>query len=383
MAAAAALNVVRQIQALADGPETPEMRDCLGQVVSSLQYFLEHPDSNVRVLAARTLLKLKRVYPTEMAALDLRLVRDARRRCVDALEAGTAADDAEDLRIVFDQILDAVPSPAVAPPMEAGPPADGAGSRQSGGTDRGEVVIKFPEAVDAKVRGGILEKVVTLHGVMSVTFEGPYVVVNTRTPSIAADTGFLADLLQAVKAQGVVGAQLVTAASAAAGTAVPSACGGREGFVGASEAAPAATSSEQGDADADADADAGSVQEDEPDYIDGDDYGVDGDDDEADVSYLNDSPHAEIGGAPVASVGCSPVLVGGGYRAGPITAGVPTLAQFSFFAQGHWVGTRQIQERDDDPSIAARLAKAKAREAERRQEEQTRLGRLSSWMRGR
>jgi len=54
--------------------------------------------------------------------------------------------------------------------------------------------------------------------------------------------------------------------------------------------------------------------------------------------------------------------------------------QWSFFAQTNWMTGRRVQEFDDDPTIAARLAKAKQRvaerEAERREEQKSTLGRL-------
>merc|ERR1712232_739077 len=72
--------------------------------------------------------------------------------------------------------------------------------------------------------------------------------------------------------------------------------------------------------------------------------------------------------------------VGGGAGYG---AGAPGQPQWSFFSQSNWMTSRRMAEfAGDDPSIAARLAKAKKKEQERKQEESSRLGRLFSALTG-
>jgi len=385
MAAVAALNVVKQIQALADGPETAEMKGCLPQVVSSLQFFLEHPDSRVRLTAARTLLKLKRSYPDDVAKQDFDKIRACRVRCVEAIENSTADADAQEFRELLDDILGEAPkkpsnststsSAAAAAATE--PPT------RSVRAEQGEVVLKVNGDTDGKVKAVILEKVVKIAGVVSVTFEGCFVVVNTRSADLAADAGFLADLLSAIKAQGIQGVTLVNTGApsgvAMAAMASHNAADATPPTASASSSAPAPTY---------------------PDEAGDDDYGADPgylDDDEDDV-VVSSGPPPGAGGAGV-GVGIGAGFAGGGYPGGGMPGaafgGMPGAGMggagrglggvppnWSFFSQSHWMAGRRMQQFDDDPSIGARLAKAKQREKEKREEEKSKLssltGRLSS-----
>ncbi|CAE8628095.1 unnamed protein product [Polarella glacialis] len=340
MAAAAALGVVKQIQALADGPPTPEMRDCLGQVVSSLLFFLDHPDSRVRISAAKTLVKLNSDYPDDVKKLDVSRARSA---LAHAEEGGD--QDSEELRNLLQRFL----GEDVDNGATNGRPL---GEVFSSGP-RGEVVLKVSEQADGKVRAAMLEKIVALPGVVSVTFEGVYVIVSTRTPTVAADASFLADLLSALKALGAAGVSLVSAAAASsASSSAPR-----------DRAASSSSGPEEVQLEADASFEEEEGQEAEPAYL---------DDEDNDVAGLGGS-----GGAPPPSGSREP----GPGGCPPSPAGGPP--QWTFFTQNNWMSGRRIQEFDDDPTIASRLAKAKKREEERKAEDKSKLGRLSSWLTGR
>lgn len=62
------------------------------------------------------------------------------------------------------------------------------------GWKRGEVVLKTNDRVGDAERATILQHIVVVHGVISVTFEDVYIIVTTKTPTIASDRGFLLDL---------------------------------------------------------------------------------------------------------------------------------------------------------------------------------------------
>lgn len=339
MAADAALKVVKQIQALADGPKTPEMRDCLGHVVSSLQFFLDHPDSRVRTSSARAMLKLASGYTDDFRRLDLTKTSAAHARAMRAASEGDAEQDVQDLGALLTEILQAAGVECSAPAVprvvarsgEASAPVGAAASSStavpSSLETRGEVVLRVSDPSDGKIKGAILESVVKVNGVVSVTVEGAHIVVNTRSTAVAADAGFLADLLTSVKAQGAVGIQLVTSSTAPSAAAGPS-------YLEPSGAAD----DDEDDA--------------EPAYL---------DDDE---DELADDAAGEPGGRP-----------GGGLGGQP--------QQWSFFSQNNWMTGRRVQEFNDDPTIVARLAKAKEREEERKRDEAGRIGRFAAWWGGR
>ncbi|CAK0821168.1 unnamed protein product [Prorocentrum cordatum] len=268
MAADQALGVVRQIQALAEGPQTPQMRALLGQVVPSLLAFLDHPDSRVRLNSARALRNLSAGYPEDVAALDLGRARGALGRVRESRATGAADGDAEELEGILAEVLEAslpwgasatstaasTPPPGCAhrptwPALsdagdEACPPPPAASAASSswrpraapaapgGAVGRGEVVLKVGEHADGKVKATILEHVVAISGVVSVTFEGDFVIVSARSAAVAADAAFLADVLAAMRAQGIEGVSLVSAGGA-----------GASGGPGPGEPAPAAASS--------------------------------------------------------------------------------------------------------------------------------------------
>lgn len=311
MSAETALNVVRQIQGLAEGPRTPEMKACLGKVVFSLQAFLDHPDSRVRLSAARALLKLARGYTEEMPALDMSKTRSAYARWGESHEIAS-----KELQGVLGEVLTAIGEPPEAPQDSAG--AEAASSSTSGKHSddaRGEVILRVGESADQKVKVKIFENVVSVRGVVSVTVEGPHIIVNTRSQNVASDTAFLGDLLMAVKKAQGDGEHSVSLVSASA-------------------------HSKADDGSQKEDAGPALVEDDEPRYIDEDE---------------DDAP-TEAAGAPT--------------------------QQWTFFSQQHWMTGRRVQEFDDDPSIVSRLAKAKQKEEEKKQEGKTRLGMLFQYWTG-
>jgi hypothetical protein len=356
MAATNALNVVRQIQALADEPPRQEMRDCLDKVASSLMFFLGHPDSQVRLGSARTLAKLSADYPEEFHKLDLSRLKATLLRCRAAAEEGSESDDGQELRLALTAAMGEVDKSngaVAAPVLPAGDSGGTPGGGDSGPPEgRGEVILKIAEETDSKAKAFILERTVKLDGVVSVTFEGDLVIVSARTPAKARDARFLADLLAVVKEQGLQGVSLVTLASATPATADDSPV---------------------------------SVLEDSADESDGQEGGAVGyldDDDEEPAA--NDAPWGQSRGSGLGG-GLGGLGAAGGYR-GIGSAGMPGQGydpQWSFFSQNHWMTGRRVQEFGDDPSIAARLAAAKQKETERQQESQTRLSKLSAWWGGR
>lgn len=336
MAAAAALNVVKQIEALADAPPTSQMRTCLGQLIASLQCFLDHPDSRVRIGSARTLSKLSRGYGEDFRKNDLTKIESALARCqpADSGEDSPDADEeAAELRRLLTECLAKDEGTngkgeveAAAAPAAPAPPAPASSS----GDRRGQVVLRLPEGSDGKANATILAKVVTIHGVVSVTLEGPHVIISTRTVDLASDPAFVEDLVSTLSSQ--EGCEGLTAA--------------KRPVAGTSSARSSHESSAPED------------EEEEPEPV------MMLDDDGAEPAYLDDDDEEE-GGAVASPAG------GGGSQNGP---------QWSFFAQTNWMTGRRVLEYDDDPTIAARLAKIKRQAEEKRKEEESRIGAVSRWL---
>lgn len=338
MAAARALQVVKQIQVLADGPQTPEMRACLEQVVSSLQFFLDHPDSRVRIGSARTLLKLCRGYTDAMRHIDLSKAESALSKVTADLDKGIAAHDAEELQQIMSEILGksvettAVPTAVPAQDNQALLKTAAMSSTAPVHVEieeRGEVVVKLGDLNTSTAKAVILDRIVNIPGSVSVTFEQDFVVIATRTKSLASNVPFLNDLFSELKSHGIVGLKLVSPS-------VPEflPCEPLSKDTSVDTDTPVAISGEECEEDND----------DEPSYLD-DEYG----------ELSHGFPEGAYGGG-----------LGGG------------VGQWSFFSQANWHTHRRVQEYGEDPRISARLAKAKQREAEQRQEEQSRIGRIFS-----
>lgn len=355
MSAASALQVVKQIQSIAEQPPTPELRACLNQVVSSLLFLLDHPDSRVRTNAARAMRSLCTGYAAEIRSLDLAKARAVLARCRLAATEGSTMEGEEELQRILEDVLgeevtskDTVDNTDIVQPSH-GPPNE----------NRGEVVLQVGEHADRKIRTAILESVVHVAGVVSVTLEGSYVIVSVRTPGIAADASFLADLLTAVKSHG--GGTVSLIRTTAAGTRDSGSSGGGEGApaVSAETADPQTVQREEGDEGA----------------ATGDGDGAEVDDSMEEPIYMDDYDEDFGSSSSAAPMPQSVFNVERGHFGQDLT-------QWSFFSQTNWMTGRRMQEFGDDPTIAARLAKAKKREEERKQEQQSQTGRLLSWFRG-
>lgn len=319
MAAQQAFNVVKQIEALADGPATPELRECLGQLVSSLQFFLDHPDSRVRLGSARALLKLAKGFSEDFAHKDLSKAKEA-------LVKAQSSEEGEDKELegLLAETLDmdsrrqsarkepeqeaAAATPAEAPSATS---TEAPTAEQAGEEKVAEVVLQMGADTDSAIKAKILEKVISIAGVVSVTFEAANIIVKARTQTLADDPGFAQDIKSAIQTQGLDCSPIESGAAA---------------------------------------------------FVD--------DDDDAEPMYLDDEDGAVGEISAVAMPGSSSGAVGAGGAA----------PQWSFFSQSNWMTGRRVQEYDEDPTIAARLAKAKKRMEEKRKEQERGLGRLSSWM---
>jgi len=400
MSAQAALSVVSQIQTLANGPKTTEMRAHLGQVVSSLQFFLDHPDSRVRLGSAKTLVQLAGNYADDMKHLDLAKIRgaivNAERKEADGSDPcapeqlqlltqamgmidGKKAPAAAALPAAAEEDRNAAAGTAFSPEgsmaaayggngFSIADDAEESAQLSSAVVQRGEVVLKVAAGDDRKAQVSVLQAVVAVAGVVSVTVEGPHVVVNTRTAEHAGDPVFHRELLRAIEVSGLTGVTIAQDACA-------SAVAGNAGLPLSSPALGAGRAVEEFEME----------DMDEPGYLD-DDEEDDYDDQEAGAvgaAGSSSSTSAAVPGGGIAGAPGSGFKFSSGFGGPPGGLGGsagPGSAQWSFFAQTNWMTGRQVLEFDNDPTIAARLQRVKARQEEKRQEEKSTLGRLTSWL---
>lgn len=359
MSANQALAAVRQIAKACEGPRNETILECIGQLVGSLLPLIDHPDSRVRGLAGRTLVKLARGYREGLGDLDLSKARAALDRCYAAAEDGMGDEDNEDMIELLEEFFGEKRRDPKAVAAAVAP----ASAKPSRPAERGEVVLKVFEEWDAKQKVAILDRVVKIGGVISVTFEGQFVIVKTRGAAVAADAGFLADLLFAIRAEGLQGVSLVSAAAEAGPSAALEERAPKEEEPEVKEPEPLGASPDEGE-----DEDEGKDEPGTLSYL---------DEDEAEDKYrqsFDDRPEQE-GASSSSRAGPSR----GGQ--GPGSSGDPQV-HWSFFSQVNWMDARRMQEHGDDPTIAARLAKAKKKEEERKKEDKTRIGRLASWFTG-
>lgn len=340
MAAAAALNVVKQIEGLADAPATSQMRDCLGQLVTSLQFFLDHPDNRVRVGSARTLLKLSRGYGDDFRKNDLTKVQAALERT-----RGEEADEPELLKLLVD-IMEpsSVTAATEACSSNTDSTAPASGSTELPPKDNpGQVVLTLSDESDDKAKASITTKIIGVPGVVSVTLhENRHVIVTAKNTDMAKDPSFLEDLQGAIEK-------------------------GTDGNTLKVQSTERIKQSQSGGA-------SGSSDKDKPEDTDLAPKSSQVDlDEDIEPTYLDDEDEPEQSGGPAGGFSSS----AGINSAGINSAGVP---QWSFFSQSNWMTGRRVQEFDDDPTIAARLARAKQRAEERREEERSRIGFMSRWL---
>lgn len=296
-----------------------------------MQHFLEHPEAQVRVNSARTLGKLARGYPDDLRALDLSKAKYALEVSTAAAQSGDS--DAEAQRAMLEDafvFLGLVESRSCGGSSGAASSTSGApgqlGAAPPARNQRGEVCLKVVDPTDAHAKGGVLEALVAIPGVVSVTFEGPYIVVSTRTLANSVDVVFRAELLDAVRNQGLTSVKIEEHASA-------------EGTSCFDDSACEEIAYVDDEADG------------EPAYL---------DDDEDDLSPVANGRAGSGGGQP----------------------GDASYPHWSFFSQTNWMTGRRVYEYGDDPTIAARLAKAKKAEEERKQVQKSGFSRLFSMLTG-
>jgi len=344
MTAAHALNIVKQLEALADGQENAQMHDLVreGKLVSSLQFFFDHPDCRVRLMSARTLLKLARGYRDDFIQNDLQKAKAALNRC-NVAEEGDSPDSSDDNAELARMLAETI---AIAEGSATASSNSQAASSSTAKQDTcGELVLKVSDELLDK-REKILQKVVNVSGVVSVCFEGANMIVTGHSKEI--ENGLCEDLLSMLSSKGYEG---VSKAKRSSVSEIQDA----SGSLGSTEPKP--------------------VPEPGDDIIFLDDSHAP-DDTEAEAGYLDDD---------IRDGDRSAFASGGGYGgASPLATPLHATGnpQWSFFSQANWMTGRRVQEFDDDPTIAKRLAKAKQRQEEKRKEEQSRLGALSRWVWG-
>jgi hypothetical protein len=342
MTAAHALNIVKQLEALADAHENAQMHELVreGKLVSSLQFFFDHPDCRVRLMSARTLLKLARGYRDDFIQNDLQKAKAALNRC-NVAEEGDSPDSSDDNAELARMLAETI---AIAEGSATASSNSQAASSSTAKQDTcGELVLKVSDELLDK-REKILQKVVNVSGVVSVCFEGANMIVTGHSKEI--ENGLCEDLLSMLSSQGYEGVSKAKRSSVSEIQAASDSLGSTEPIPENHDDQPAFF-----DDDAPDDATA------EPGYL---------DDDERDGDR---SAFASGGGYGGASPLATPLHATGN-------------PSWSFFSQANWMTGRRVKEFDDDPTIAKRLAKAKQRQEEKRKEEQSRLGALSRWVWG-
>jgi len=204
----------------------------------------------------------------------------------------------------------------------------------------GQVVLQVKQQMDD--RAALLNQILLLDGVVSVTFEDGYVIVATRSVA-TADPTFLSKLMSALGEQGLVGELFSVGEATGGGMGAPNA----HPFASASAAGSSSTSSTGIPTEADRE-DENQAQA-EPTYL----------DDELNDGFDGNQSAGYPSGAP-----------GGG-------AGVP---QWTFFSQKNWMMERRLQEYEDDPNVAARLANKKKQQQKKQKEDAKKFRWLTSWI---
>mmetsp|Transcript_28746 Transcript_28746/g.67610 ORF Transcript_28746/g.67610 Transcript_28746/m.67610 type:complete len:337 (-) Transcript_28746:65-1075(-) len=324
MSAEQALLIVRGITRAADvaedgTAETEErLRVASGKVCHSLMFFIEHPDNRVQCHVANTLKKCYERFPCSISDENMVTVRQAYANCIKTAAENTLQDDNETALKTLAWIVSRADGADFARAQDLEEVEVGA--KDQGG----QVAVKASsQKDDEQLRSAVLAEVIKLPQVVSVTLEADFVVVSTKTLADSRNANFLADLLRTMMEQGVHDVSLVNPHTRGAG-------------------GSSATSST--DVPADGEEDLGKADA-APGYLDDD----------------LDQGAAERHGAERKE----------GERSAP---------QWTFFAQQTWLDQRRLQEYDDDPSIATRLAKKKEQQRQKREEEKSRIGRFASWL---
>lgn len=330
-----ALNVAKAMAQVAEAsnPNFEGLLDKMGSIVP----LMKHPDIRVKLALGRNLRRIEERAPERLYWIDpegwRRALENAR-----ALEMDHPHDvQYQEVVEILEVILGEDPSVfrrRLSPRHKEG----------SGGP-AGQVVLQVSQPLESDTRTALLPKVLQIDGVVSVTFEEGYIIVATRFVS-TADPGFLSKLLKVVSDQGVHGANFFSVGEATGAVAATP-------FT-ASGAGSSSTSSTGIPTEAD-------KEEDNP---------------AQDPAYLDD-PDPELKDRHGIDRGnASSSGYGGEFQA----AGLP---QWTFFSQRNWMMERRLQEYEDDPTIAARLALRKKQQKKKEEQEEAKrsgwLG-LLNWM---
>lgn len=184
------------------------------------------------------------------------------------------------------------------------------------GEGRGEVRMEIvgSHGLSQQVRIALLQAVVNVEGAVSATCENGQLLVVTLTPSIAQSSRFLGDIYQTIRQHVGEGSQVLHL----------------DGSL------------------------ARAREEDEPSYL----------DDSLNESMENSSDDGE------------PLYLDDGEEEGNEEG---SAKQVSFVSSRHaWLGGQRLQEFDDDPTLVARLRKARQKLEKKRSEEQSQVQRLFS-----
>jgi len=320
----------------ADAERSEASEQHAGVVCKSLAAFVGHPDSHVSVSVARSLWKVVEFYPDSLGCT-LSNVRRAHEELVRLSKESILDADSKEAFRLYEKILSRIEGWEVARTIEE----EDEPIKRKPKERTGQVVLKTPiQKEDQELRDSLLTKVVSLPDVQSSTFEGDFIIVITQSLAVADDAMFLADLLNVIKEQGVHGVSLV-------GSMIPHL--GASALPSSAIGGSSATSSTAMPTELEKDEDEDKADDEQP------------------AGYLDDMPCEGQG------LSEQPPTQGQGEKAVP---------HWSFFSQQSWIDARRMQEWEDDPTIAARLAKKKMEMQKKREEDERRFSRWTSWLVG-
>jgi len=335
MSVPAALSLVRQIAGLVENVEGVKTHECLAQVTGTLHLLLSHSDARVRSEAARSLIRISVLCGEDTP--ELKEVDLAQAKAILASGDGDAGPEAT----------------AVAQDLCTG--------------HRGEICLEVCKPMSEQIRTRVQSSIVTVSGVVSVTIQGEYIVVIARTVSVAADPVFQADLLVTVEEQlagegqgidgptGLVAVIVSFNGDAVAGGRRPNQC--NLGYL-----------DEQATPDSDAmSASPPSARDTGVSTNSGVPHVMDKDNGAQGLEYLDDSDAARN----------TPLWP----RALWATEAKQNVADhpmpWSFFSSSNWGDVPGIVEYEEDPSVTARLLRARQRDKQL-QDDRSRIGRFFS-----
>eukprot|EP00929_Paragymnodinium_shiwhaense_P002469 TRINITY_DN102729_c0_g1_i1.p1 TRINITY_DN102729_c0_g1~~TRINITY_DN102729_c0_g1_i1.p1 ORF type:complete len:354 (+),score=71.41 TRINITY_DN102729_c0_g1_i1:179-1240(+) len=211
-----ALAVLRNFEACIGGDGHFKLDEAmLENIFKSLQFFLEGAENESRVYAARLCLSLRgklgpdmtEKYDLSTARRVLDDIRSRREGYQDASELSTEDVEIEAmLSGVFQEAADKrmrQTSGGTLANFRKGEDDDGSPNKASGDLIiecRCKEASQIDESIlDSGSRQSIQQAVVKVAGVVSAVFDGAYIVIHTRTRSIASDKFFQADIIATVE----------------------------------------------------------------------------------------------------------------------------------------------------------------------------------------